>query len=131
LLDKHPHLLRLQTIALLIVLLAPFAYKTYLVADFVLLQDYYATELCVNKDDVSKNCNGLCQLNQALSSTQQEQDSAPINLQEIQLPHFLVPSFFQLTKLSLVEKVKHSYSYSFGKNSSYFNPPSKPPQHFC
>ena len=124
-------MLRLQTIALLIVLLAPFAYKTYLVADFVLLQDYYATELCVNKDDVSKNCNGLCQLNQALSSTQQEQDSAPINLQEIQLPPFLVPSFFQLTKISLVEKVKHCYAYYFDYDPSYFNPPSQPPQHFC
>lgn len=110
---------------------APFAYKTYLVADFVLLQDYYATELCVNKDDVSKKCNGLCQLNQALSSTQQEQENAPINLQEIQLPLFLVPSFFQLKNVTLLEKVKHCYAYSFAYNPRYFNPPSKPPQHFC
>jgi len=111
--------------------LAPFAYKSYLVADYVFLKDYYATELCVNKNDASKNCNGLCQLNKELSKTSDQNENVPINLEEINIPQFIVPNFnlFAHFEASTNKRVIVFYSFSYQKDFNFKT--LKPPKNFC
>jgi hypothetical protein len=124
-------LIRIYTTSLLLVLLAPFAYKSYLVADYVILKDYYATELCVNKNDATKNCNGLCQLNKELSNTSDQNENPPINLEEINITQFIVPEFFFVSRFeaSINKRVNVFYSFSYQIDFNFKT--LKPPKNFC
>jgi hypothetical protein len=125
-------LIRIYTITLLLVLLAPFAYKSYLVLDYVILQDYYATELCINKNNPDKNCNGVCQLNKELSNKSQKSDqNTPINLQELNISAFVLPDsffwhspIFEINKKDVISKVCF-YNYDFENKNL------KPPKPSC
>jgi hypothetical protein len=123
---------RITHILLLIVLMAPFAYKTYLITHYFVLQDYYATELCENKNDSSKNCNGLCQLSKELSNTTTESEqNTPINLQELNISSFILPDnfFWNLVNFELSKEDATSKVCFYHKD--FENKRLKPPKSSC
>ena len=79
---------------LLLVLLLPATFKTICVVDYVVRYDYYANELCENKDNEEMQCNGACQLNKNLTAVDQNKDerpSIPDNF-KYDLSAFIVPN---------------------------------------
>jgi hypothetical protein len=75
-----------------LILATPFAYKSAIVGNYFLNLDYYANELCENKNSPEKNCNGVCQLSKELSNdSNQENPSCPTELREIDISSFILP----------------------------------------
>lgn len=60
------------------VLLLPYFQKMQVMADYAFDYKKYATELCINRDNPMLNCNGKCQLAQALNSDKTEHPNAPL-----------------------------------------------------
>jgi len=112
--------------------MAPFAYKTYLVTHYFVLQDYYANELCENKNDASKKCNGLCQLNKELTKSSQESDKEnPINFQEVSLSVFLIPEKTKISRAFIESKSTINVEFVSIYKRDFFAQTLKPPRFFC
>jgi hypothetical protein len=102
------------------------------VVDYILLQDYYATELCINKNNPDKNCNGVCQLNKELSSTSHESDrSTPINLQELNISSFILPEDLRWFIQNYDDSDKEIIAVVCFYHKDFENKTLKPPKPSC
>jgi hypothetical protein len=80
-------------ILLILILAAPFVYKSIIVGKYFLNLDYYANVLCENKNLPEKKCNGLCRLTKELSTDDDaSRQSAPSLFKEIEISSFVLPS---------------------------------------
>jgi hypothetical protein len=96
-----------------LILATPFAYKSAIVGNYFLNLDYYANELCENKNSPGKNCNGVCQLSKELSNdSKQENPGFPTELREIEISSFILPVLMNLNGLSLGSENSSSSYYS-------------------
>jgi hypothetical protein len=96
-----------------------------LFADYAVRFDYYATELCENKNQPEKKCNGLCQVNKELSANEnQESPQVPIS---VEISVFLVVNF--MLKIEHVVEGKHHIriDYLDTLSSPHFLKLLKPP----
>jgi hypothetical protein len=85
-------MIRLYSILLIILLSAPFAYKSYIVGHYFYFLDYYANELCENKNEPEKYCNGVCQLQKELNAGGNSQENHnPQEFIKIEVSSFIVP----------------------------------------
>jgi hypothetical protein len=97
----------LYAIALILILVAPFGYKSLLVGDYFVNMDYYANELCENKNLPEKKCNGICQLTRELSNdTDSHENGFPSEFKEIEISSFVLPrnNYFHPVLLNLTER---------------------------
>lgn len=85
--------MRIYSIFLMFLLAAPFMYKSYVVGHYFYFLDYYASELCENKQEPEKKCNGSCQLRKELSNAQENTnpDKQQKSLPKIEVSSFIVP----------------------------------------
>lgn len=124
-------MIRLNAILLILTLSAPFVFKSAVVGHYLLNQRYYATELCVNKDNVEKNCNGMCQLNQELSDDGSRDSQAPEQMPNTELSSFLIPDCF-LEKVKDFDLSIKLVSYApFDELADFISKLDKPPTNLC
>ena len=97
----------------ILILATPFVYKSAIVGNYFLNLDYYANELCENRNSPEKNCNGVCQLSKELSNdSKQENRSFPSDLREIEISSFILPVFMHYKGLKLSKDTSSSSYYS-------------------
>ncbi len=116
---------------MILTLTTPFVFKSAIVGHYLLNQNYYATELCENKDNVQKNCNGLCQLNQELSSDTKSENQTPQELPNTELSSFIIPSFFPEKALFFSFLSEFNAHYLFDEPADLVDKLKKPPRFLC
>lgn len=72
---KGKTLHRIIALVIVVVLSQQMFMNTFIVADFIIHQDYIAKNLCVQKDD-QQGCNGKCHLHKTLEENKSD-DSSP------------------------------------------------------
>lgn len=83
---------KLIALILLMTLLVPVGLKVAMVADYVVRYDYYANELCENKDQPALKCHGTCQLNDNLKQVSEQKSEKPSlpSSAKLELPAFIL-----------------------------------------
>lgn len=74
---------KITVIALIALLLLQCSIKTGIVTYFHLNQDYIASTLCENKDNVSMNCKGKCYLNKKISEQEKQENKLASILKDL------------------------------------------------
>lgn len=117
---------------LILSLSLPFLNKTVVLTNYFLNYQYYALELCENKDNLDLKCNGKCALMKDIKSVEVKTD----DLNPPEAPNNMVELVFidDLSKLKVDNSYNeensisafylNNYSYLFSKKSQ------KPPEYF-
>ena len=100
--------------------------------DYALRYDYYAHELCENKDKPELKCNGTCKLAQLMKASEEANLAIPNSSKTMEAPVMMVlfspesgPSFPpQVEKKS---RIKHFAFSEIAKDQWNPNPPIPPP----
>ncbi len=118
----------ISVIILFICLIAATFSKLVLIACFDLNENYVAKELCVNKNNPSRHCNGHCYLNKQLNN--EEKPNAPLNTSskerfEVQL--FCIEASNNMNVVSFFITTAHSPFQNFTEQEVVkitFHPPA-------
>jgi hypothetical protein len=93
--------------------------------DYALRFNYYATELCENKDDETRQCNGLCQVTKEIQDNQP--DNTPKAPSNEEISTFVLFELFFLNFGNVFQnesKASHYLSSILeGTNPSLIKPP--------
>lgn len=120
---------------LIMILVAPFAMKCYIYADYHTSLDSIIKELCVNKDKPEMQCNGKCYLNKQIAIVDGiDADSEKVPLpsspsqekQDVSLFFLTVNNFYSIEDLFFTYNNLESLyliNYEHLSTSSLFIPP--------
>jgi hypothetical protein len=109
-----------------------FAYKVFVMADWLIHYEYIAENLCVKKDDKQNTCKGSCHLSAKLKTVESEPDETegipvPARLNIEVLQPFIEVSLFSLVApdnvLGIAYLLRPQLLHPFQFYSDIFHPP--------
>lgn len=117
---------RIASIAFLLIFCFSAMVQLFYVFHYFVNYEQYATELCENKSNVELHCNGKCQLNKEIKSTQQHNEQTPLETLPTHLSPFILN--YAADQIALVYAFSDfSFHYNEANLTSGFYKESSPP----
>lgn len=82
-------------------LVSPWVAKVAIYSDYIINYNYYANELCINKDKVELDCGGCCQVDENIQSVEEKENPATKQNKSTQVVNKEVDSIIENNKTSV------------------------------
>lgn len=114
-------------ILLILLLLSPTMAKLGVFANYIINQNYYATELCQYKNSDNNHCLGSCVFSSEIASLEDNGSDENKIMQSTELSFYTLNEFEDFRVLTFISKIKNDFIYFESQSKLHIDLAIKPP----
>lgn len=114
-------------ILLILLLLSPTLAKLGVFANYIVNQNYYATELCQYKSAVENTCLGSCVFSTEIASLEDTGSDDKKIMQNTEQSFYTLNEFEEIRVITFISKIKNDFLYFESQSKLHIDLAIKPP----